>query len=182
MSDDIKKQIFALMAHAEEQQKALDKAIETISKQQEQIGEFQKNLPLLASQLFKNALNDARTSIEGDLSKHGTDISKNMEKASKGALWASQEIKKEVKALGWKHAFMTVGAILGTCMLVILSSILWIPSLDDIAERKATIAKLDKAGGGLQTANCDGKLCVRVMSKQCGYGDTKDYCVLDLKD
>lgn len=40
MSDDTKKQLFALMATAEEQQKALDKAIETVKRQQEQLGKI----------------------------------------------------------------------------------------------------------------------------------------------
>ena len=72
MSDDTKKQLFALMATAEEQQKALDKAIETVKRQQEQLGKIQDSLPSLAVQLFKESLNDARTSIESDLTSQAT--------------------------------------------------------------------------------------------------------------
>ena len=182
MSDDIKKQLFALMAHAEEQQKALDKAIDTIGQQQAHLGQIQKNLPTLATQLFKESLNDARASIDGDLNNHATLVSKELKKASIEALRASQAVKQEAKALDWKHAFMTVGAILGTCLLIILGSMLLIPSFSDIAERRATVEQLNKAGGELQINKCDGQLCARVIVKQCGYGDTKDYCVLDLKD
>lgn len=183
MSDEAtKKQLFALMAHTEEQQKALDKAIDTIAKQQQQMEKIQKNLPILATQLFKESLNDARTSIDSDLNNYATLVSKDLKKASEEAVRASQAIKKEAKTLDWKHAFMTVGAVMGTCFLIFLASMLWIPSLEDIAERRAAVETLNKAGGEIQTANCNGEVCARVMTKKCGFGDTKDYCVLDLKD
>ena len=182
MSDDIKQQLFALMAHAEEQQKALDKAIETVNRQQEHLDKIQKKLPLLATELFNKSLNDARASIDSDLNSHATLVAKELKKASDEALRASQAVKSEVKALDWKHAFMTVGAIMGTCFLIVLASVLWIPSFEDIADRRETVEKLNNAGGELQIGRCDGELCIRVMIKQCGYGKDKDYCVVDLKD
>ena len=182
MSDDTKKQLFALMAHAEEQQKALDKAMETINKQQEQMEKLQKNLPVLATQLFQKSLNDARSSISDDMGSYASKVAGQLKKASDEAMRASQVIKTEAKALDWKHAFMTVGAVMGTCFLIFLASMLWIPSLEDIADRRATVEKLNNAGGELQVGRCEGELCIRVMTKQCGYGKAKDYCVVDLKD
>ena len=76
MSDDIKQQLFALMAHAEEQQKALDKAIETVNRQQAHLDKIQKNLPLLATELFTKSINDARASIDSDLNSHATLVEK----------------------------------------------------------------------------------------------------------
>ena len=181
MSDDIKQQLFALMAHAEEQQKALDKAIETVNRQQAHLDKIQKNLPLLAKELFTKSLNDARSSIDSDLNSQATLVAKELKKASGEAVRASQAVKDEVKALDWKHAFMTVGAVMGTCFMIILASILWIPSFEDIADRRATVKQLNNAGGELQIGRCDGELCIRVMTKQCGYGKAKDYCVVDLK-
>lgn len=182
MSDDIKQQLFALMAHAEEQQKALDKAIETVNRQQAHLDKIQKNLPLLATELFTNSLNEARASIDRDLNSHATIVAKELKKASGEALRASQAVKSEVKALDWKHAFMTVGAVMGTCFMIILASVLWIPSFEEIADRRETVEKLNNAGGELQIGRCDGELCIRVMTKQCGYGKAKDYCVVDLKN
>lgn len=182
MSDDIKQQLFALMAHAEEQQKALDKAIETVNRQQAHLDKIQKNLPILATELFSKSLKDARASIDSDLSSHATLVAKELKKASSEAVRASQAVKDEVKALDWKHAFMTVGVIMGTCFMIILASMIWIPSFEDIADRRATVEQLNNAGGELQIGRCDGELCIRVMTKQCGYGKAKDYCVVDLKD
>lgn len=182
MSDDNKKQLFALMVAAEEQQKNIDQTLAIINKQQAEIESLHKHLPELAQSLFKESLNDARTSIESDLNNHATKTAQELKKASNGAMRAADAIKQEAKALDWKHAFMTVGAILGACVLVILGASLFVPSLDDIAERRGTVERLNNAGGDFQTATCNGKLCVRVMTKKCGYGDTKDYCVLDLKN
>ena len=54
-------------------------------------------------------------------------------------------------------------------------------SLVDIADCRTTIKRLNAAGGDIDIKNCDGKICARVMRKQCNYGDQRDYCVLDLK-
>ena len=182
MSDDTKKQLFMLMTTAQEQQKNIDQTLAIINKQQAEIESLHKHLPELAQSLFKESLNDARTSIESDLNNHATKTAQELKKASNGAMRAADAIKQEAKALDWKHAFMTVGAILGACLLVILGSMFFIPSLDDIAERRATIAQLDKQGGNLDIERCNGKLCARVMTKECKFGRSKDYCVLDLKD
>lgn len=182
MSDDNKKQLFALMAAAEEQQKNIDQTLAIINKQQAEIESLHKYLPELAQSLFKESLNDARTSIESDLNNQATKTAEELKRASSGAMRAADAIKQETKALDWKHAFMTVGAILGACLLVILGSMFFIPSLNDIAERRATIAELDNQGGNLDIQRCNGELCARVMTKECNYGPSKDYCVLDLKD
>ena len=182
MSDDTKKQLFMLMAAAEEQQKQIDQTLAIINKQQAGIESLHKHLPELAQSLFKDSLNDARASLESDLSNHATKTAQELKKASSEAVRAANAVKQETKALGWKHAFMTVGLIAGTCLAVILGSMFFIPSLDDIAERRATIAQLDKQGGNLDIERCNGKLCARVMTKECKFGRSKDYCVLDLKN
>lgn len=182
MSDDTKKQIFMLMAAAEEQQKNIDQTLAIINKQQAGIESLHKHLPELAQSLFKDSLNDARASLESDLSNYATKTAQELKKASSEAIRAADAIKRESKALDWKHAFMTVGAIAGTCLVVILGAMFFIPSLDDIAERRATIAELDKQGGNLDISRCEGELCARVMTKECNYGPSKDYCILDLKD
>lgn len=182
MSDDTKKQLFMLMAAAEEQQKNIDQTLAIIRKQQAGIESLHKHLPKLAQSLFKDSLNDARASLESDLSNHATKTTQELKKASSEAIRAANAVKQETKALDWKHAFMTVGSIAGTCLVVIIGSMFFIPSLDDIAERRATIAKLDNQGGNLDVRRCNDELCVRVMTEQCGFGPSNDYCILDLKD
>lgn len=182
MSDDIRRQVHALMAHTEEQQKAIDKALKTIERQQQHLGLLQNELPKLAVKLFEESLTKANASVASNLEGQSISVARELKKASYEASGAAKAIKEESKALGWKHAFMVVGSILGACSLIILGSTLLLPSFSDIAERKATLEQLNNAGGALDIKRCKGKLCARVMVKQCEYGEARDYCVLDLKD
>lgn len=182
MSDDIKKQLFILMAQAEEQQKNMDKTLAAIKEQQSNIENLNNDLPRLAQTLFKESLDDARTSIESDLNNHATKTAQELIKASNYAIRAADAIKKEVKSLSWKHSFITVGSILGTCALLILGVLIFVPSLDDILERRATVEMLNGKGGEVDVERCNGETCVRVMTKKCGLRATKDYCVVDFKD
>lgn len=182
MSDDNKKQLFALMVAAEEQQKNIDQTLAIINKQQAAIETLNNNLPRLAQELFKESLNDARASIEGDLSNYATKTAQDLKKASSDAIRAADAIKQETEALGWKNILVLVGGVFVIALAVIISVMLYVPSLDDIEERRATIADLDSQNGNLDIERCEGELCVRVMTKTCKYGPSKDYCILDLKD
>lgn len=182
MSDDIKKQLFVLMAQAEEQQKNMDKTLAAIKEQQLKIEELSSNLPELAKSLFKESLNDARTSIESDLDNHATKAAKELIKASNYALHASKEVKEQAKSLGVKNIATLVGGIFVVALAILISTMMFVPSLDDIAERRATVKMLNGEGGEVDVKSCNGETCVRVMTKKCGLRATKDYCVLDFKD
>lgn len=100
MSDDSTKQhLFALMAHAEEQQKNIDQTLDIINKQQAQIESLHKQLPNLAQHLFTDSLNGARTSIESDLSNHATKAAQDLRQASREATKAAQEIREGERRL-----------------------------------------------------------------------------------
>jgi len=71
-------------------------------------------------------------------------------------------------------------AIFLSLVLVFLSFIfLFIPSFDEIKERRAEAAWLEQRHN-LDIKNCNGKSCVRIMKNDC-YGTNKDYCVIDPK-
>ena len=183
MSDDSTKQhLFALMAHAEEQQKNIDQTIDIINKQQAQIESLHKQLPNLAQHLFTDSLNGARTSIESDLSNHATKAAQDLRQASREAMKAAQEIREARTALSWKFVFLYVGGLLAVTFALLLGLVVYVPSLDDIADRRATVAELNNQNGDLDISQCKGELCARVMTKKCNFGASKDYCVLDLKD
>ena len=57
--------------------------------------------------------------------------------------------------------------------------ILFIPSFDEIKERRAEAAWLEQRYN-LDIKNCNGKSCVRIMKNDC-HGTNKDYCVIDPK-
>lgn len=183
MSDDSTKQhLFALMAHAEEQQKNIDQTIDIINKQQAQIESLHKQLPNLAQHLFTDSLNGARASIESDLNNHATKAAQDLRLASREAMQATQEIREALTRLSWKFGFLYVGGLLAVTFALLLGLVVYVPSLDDIADRRATVAELNSQNGDLDISQCKGELCARVMTKKCNFGASKDYCVLDLKD
>jgi len=51
--------------------------------------------------------------------------------------------------------------------------------MDEIQQRRSEVNNLKKYS--LDLSKCDGKTCVRVIKKQCGYGKNADYCVIDPK-
>lgn len=182
MSDDsAKQQIFSFMAQAQEQQKNIDRTIEIMNKQQAQLESFHKQLPNLAQHLFTDSLNGARTSIESDLSNHATKAAQDLRQASREAMKAAQEIREARTALSWKFVFLYVGGLLAVTFALLLGLVVYAPTLDDIADRRATVTELNNQNGDLDISRCKGELCVRVMTKKCDFGASKDYCVLDLK-
>lgn len=83
---------------------------------------------------------------------------------------------KEMEKIKWTHYAYASGGLLLVIFTLLAFLIWWIPSLDDIIQRKADAAKY-----GLDYGVCGGETCVRVIKKQCGYGDQGDFCVIDPK-
>jgi hypothetical protein len=79
----------------------------------------------------------------------------------------------------WIHYAYATGGMFLFVLFITMFSILWIPSFDEIAERRATAEKY-----GVDIKNVNGKYAVHIMSQQC-YGlngsTVKDWCVIDPK-
>lgn len=96
-------------------------------------------------------------------------------------------LREHVKSLDWRFSLI-MGSCFFAAFLALLLAVAWyIPSFDEIGERKAQLAALDKAISQkssisqMQIANCAGQTCVRIMRNQCGYGKNRDFCVIDPK-
>lgn len=70
-------------------------------------------------------------------------------------------------------------AFIAFVVTFLLSIFLYVPSLDEIQQRRAEINNLQQYN--LDLSKCDGQTCVKIMKKQCGYGKYGDYCVIDPK-
>ena len=90
-----------------------------------------------------------------------------------------QELDKATDKLNYRFIALLC-AIFLSLVLVFLSFIfLFIPSFDEIKERRAEAAWLEQRYN-LDIRNCNDKSCVRVMKNDC-HGTNKDYCVIDPK-
>ena len=79
----------------------------------------------------------------------------------------------------WIHYAYATGGMFVFVLFITVFSILWIPSFDEVAERRATAEKY-----GVDIKNINGKYAVHIMSQQCYAleGSTvKDWCVIDPK-
>jgi len=79
----------------------------------------------------------------------------------------------------WIHYAYATGGMFLFVLFITMFSILWIPSFDEIAERRATAEKY-----GVDIKNVNGKYAVHIMSQQCyalNGSTVKDWCVIDPK-
>lgn len=86
---------------------------------------------------------------------------------------------KDFDSIKWTHYAYVTGGMFVFVLFITVFSILWIPSFDEIAERRATAEKY-----GVDIKNINGKYAVHIMSQQCyalNGSTVKDWCVIDPK-
>ena len=86
---------------------------------------------------------------------------------------------KSFDRIKWTHYAYATGGILILTLFLLVFFIIWTPTLDEIAERRAIAEKY-----GVHIQRVDGKDLVHIMSKQCyslNGSKIKDWCVIDPK-
>lgn len=162
------------------------------SKQQDE--SIQKAIKTLESE--KTALETLRSDFKGWVVGQVGESARNALEAPKNALETqinrigsvTQNLQQTKKDLDWRSNLWYFGgfAVFIACCMGFL---MWfVPSLNEIGERKAELAylnaKIEKAKSlqRLQTSHCDKRLCVKVIESKCNYGSKGDrYCVAELK-
>ena len=153
-------QLFSLMAIAEEQQRLITRYIEQQEASTQAMAQSQR--------IFLQEMQEKQQEVQREFDRNLFDL--------------NQKLSRQV---GWSRIFLTVILTLflaGTITTGI--TIYWRGLTEDIQEARATISKLE--GYNADIANCttkDGKKlpCVRVMRSWGGYGEHKDYFILDPK-
>jgi hypothetical protein len=115
---------------------------------------------------------------------------KSLQETNKQALGALknriQELDKATNRLNWQFIAIYSTAFVALVMVFFLAIFLYVPSKDEIQERRADIAVLKKYP--LQIRESDGKTLVRIMTKNCYSFEpnnvkekTYDWCQIDPK-
>ena len=108
---------------------------------------------------------------------------KSLQETNKQALGALknriQELDKATNRLNWQFIAIYSSAFVALVTVVFLAVFLFVPSMDEIQQRRSEVNNLKQYS--LDISKCDGQTCVKVMTKKCGYGESKDYCVIDPK-
>jgi hypothetical protein len=94
---------------------------------------------------------------------------------------AAAAMNAAARRLAWKTTLVSAAAGAGIAVAVALMTYWWVPSLDEIASRRAEVATLEKQLSGIDLANCGPKdqyRCVRVNKQLGPQGALKDYYVV----
>lgn len=152
-------------------------ASDTAQELQEAVGEAVGRSLAGASETAANALSAATGPIVGQLSG-----------AVQAADEAGDKLHRAATAFGWRWVAMAAAAAAGGIVAVVLAAWLtvwWqrhqVNSLAeqkaalaaDVAQMRANVATLAKKGGRIVMADCDGRLCIEVNSKDGHWTNTK---------
>ena len=136
---------------------------------------------------YREAIADDKKRLETFYSHVATGVldkaEKSLQDTNKQAIGALksriQELDKATSRLNFQFIALFASAFVALVMVLFLALFLFVPSMDEIKERRSEVNDLKKYS--LDLSKCDGKTCVRVIKKQCGYGKNADYCVIDPK-
>ena len=153
-NDDLDDQLYILLASMKEYREA--------------IADDKKRLETFYSQVASGVLNKAEKSLQ--------DTNKQAIGALKSRI---QELDKATSRLDYRFMAVYASAFIALVMVFFLALFLYVPSMDEIKQRRADVAWLEQKYS-LDIKNCNGKSCVRIMKNDC-HGTNKDYCVIDPK-
>lgn len=162
-------QLYTLMAVAEQQQKDIQQAIEGLNQTKQQL------LELTALQTKKSVTQ----AVENGL-KDGTAQLKN---TAKYIDQLEQRLHGTTKRLSWKYIAIGFGIFVCLIFSSMLFLAVFMPSLDEIQQRRADLDALSKYP--LQISKTGGKTLVRIKTKKVCYADPGstvfDWCEIDPK-
>lgn len=170
--------VLGLLEKSKQQDESMQKAIQAMERQGSALETLRRSIEASAftgvSLGVKNALETQNKAVDEQIGRIGSVTSK------------LQQTKKE---LNWKTFLWFYGgfALYMACLFVFAAWI--VPSLDEIRERRDYLDKLNQAIehkselARMQISRCDGKLCVKVDTKQCGYSvkgskGNGSYCII----
>lgn len=89
-------------------------------------------------------------------------------------------LDRATSRLNFKFILIYSSIFLISTMSLILIFFCFVPSLDEISQRREEFKNLEQKLN-LDIARCDGKTCVRVIKSSCHFGRNSDYCKIDPK-
>jgi len=153
----------------------------------QQLNDAIKKIENVRSDIIRAAQNQAKETAKNELSEPLAEFNKQADKFWKDSVKIISALDQQVENNKWKHTFIfsiSAAVIFG---MMVLAVFFWIPSIDEIKERRASLEYLTpkveelrvKYNADFQT--CGGKACVRVDTKGCyatkGTG-VYDLCIL----
>ncbi|TCM59376.1 hypothetical protein EC844_1448 [Acinetobacter calcoaceticus] len=154
--------LYALMAIAEEQQNAINQAIQKLNLTQEQI---KKVIAEQTQATISKAVDEGL--------KQG---SEKMIGTAKQLHQLNQSVLKASRQLSWKLIALCGSGVFAVVMAMMVFFIVMVPSVDEIQQRRADLKQLKEYP--IQVQKSDGKVLVKIMTKKC-YSIQKEPTVFD---
>lgn len=125
------------------------------------------------AELLKASQAQAKSTVQSELAEPMAEFKKLTDKFWNDSAYLINTLKDQIDRNKWKHTMifsMSAAVIFG---LGILSIFMWLPSLDEIKQRRASIEYLTpkveelRAKYNADFSTCGGKACVRVETSKC---------------
>ena len=162
------KKLYALMAIAEEQQNAINQAIQNLNLTQDQI---KKVIATQTQATVSNAVSDG--------------LKQGSEQLIGTAKQLNQSVRKNIDQLSWKFIALCASGVFAVVMAMMVFFVVMVPSVDEIQQRNADLERLKEYPPLQMKKTSEGKTLVRIMSKSdClafGQSKVKDWCEIDPK-
>lgn len=129
----------------------------------------------IRSDLIRAAKIQAQETVKNEIAEPIKELKKSSDKYWNETSYLVSKLQEQSEKNRWRNSFI-LG--IGSSILfgsMVLGIFLWLPSLDEIKERRAEYNALMKYS--LDISNCNGKTCVKVESNKCPYGKDGNYCI-----
>ena len=183
---DPQQQIFSLMAAAEDQQKAAQKAIEGIQAERQALARERQELAALGDRVKKATIEAVGGAVRDVMAGASSEAAKALGEASRpilgglsGVVRASRDAETSLKNAGrwfaWKWAALAGGALAGVVLVSYLAMAWQLYQVRSArAEREALAAEIVTLRAGLAELERQG---ARIELSRCGEGAAARLCV-----
>jgi len=138
-----------------------------------------KKIENVRHDIIRTSQIQAKETVKNELAEPLKEFNQNADKFWEQGAYLVNQLKEQSEKNRWRNSFilgigMTI--IFGT---MILGIFLWLPSLDEIKQRRSDYVRLQQYG--FDISNCDGKKCIKVEKNKCNYGEKANYCIAVVK-
>jgi len=144
-----------------------------------QLNDAISKLDQVKSELIRASQVQARSTVQSELVEPLKEFNQNADKFWSQGAYLVNQLKEQSEKNRWRNAFILGVAMIMLFVSMILGMFIWLPSLDEIKQRRTDYAALQQYG--FDISNCDGKKCVKVEKNKCNYGEKATYCIAVVK-
>ena len=175
--NDLDDQLYILLASMKEYREA-------IADDKKRLEQFYRSIDKNIIQELNSALNRSKNAIDAKFSDSLSNAHTRLEQSAKLLDEKTKVLNQTANRLdrNFDNRFLILysSIFIGLVVLVVMCLYLFIPSWDEIKQRRQ-LAEHYNLDLQMCTVDNTAKPCVRVMKKLCNYGENHDLCVIDPK-